>query len=203
MPTVSLRVVLLIGFVIAMPILALPAVARRLDDWLYGPPQNEIAHSPLRHELNQTIELQLAERESPASFDQIDPATAVRREPHEGLDSIAPDPPPLSPLPVFGPLTVRSTEPATELAPLDAQSESRLVQIRQELEKLGAEYILLETTDDSNQYRFHCQLRLDPRTPYTRAFEATGSDPLGAAEKVLGEVSQWRSASRPRNTRSE
>ena len=79
MRSLSLRAIFLIGFVIAMPILALPAVARRLDDWIYGPPPSEHAISPLRSELEQTIEPQVAERASPASFDEIDPAAARRR----------------------------------------------------------------------------------------------------------------------------
>src|SRR5262245_33044452 len=103
MRSVSLRAIFLIGFVIAMPILALPAVARRLDDWIYGPPPSEHAISPLKSELSQTIEPQVAERASPASFDEID-SSLRNRPPSGGLDAPSPTPPLLSPLPAFPPL---------------------------------------------------------------------------------------------------
>ena len=103
MRTISLRAIFLIGFVIAMPILALPSVARRVDDWLYGPPPAEATLAPLQSEVQQLIEPQVAERASPASFDEVDPALA-HRPPSQGLDAAGPELPPLSPLPVFPPL---------------------------------------------------------------------------------------------------
>jgi len=206
MRPVSLRAVLLIGFVIAMPILALPAVARRLDDWIYGPPPSESAISPLRSELQQVIEPQVAERASPASFDEIDPSVA-RRHPHQGLDAPSPTPPLLNPLPAFPPLVStpqpESASPATEpsIGPLSDVAVARLQQIRGELERLGADYIVLETTDGSGNYRFHCDLRVDDETRYTRGFEAVSTDPLAAAERVLAEVSAWRIAAKPADLR--
>ena len=122
MRSLSLRAIFLIGFVIAMPILALPAVARRLDDWIYGPPPSEHAISPLRSEWEQTIEPQIAERASPASFDEIDPAAASPPD-RAGLDAPSPAPPLLSPLPAFPPLV---STPSAESAPADtgpSQSE--------------------------------------------------------------------------------
>jgi hypothetical protein len=206
MRPVSLRAILLIGFVIAMPILALPAVARRLDDWIYGPPPSENAISPLRSELQQVIEPQVAERASPASFDEIDPAV-TRRQPHAGLDAPSPTPPLLNPLPAFPPLVStpqpESSSPATEppIGPLSAAAVARLQQIRSELEGFGADYIVLETTDGSGNYRFHCDLRVDEQTRYTRGFEAVSTDPLAAAERVLAEVSAWRTAAKPTDPR--
>jgi len=206
MRPVSLRAVLLIGFVIAMPILALPAVARRLDDWIYGPPPSENAISPLKSELQQVIEPQVAERASPASFDEIDPSV-TRRQPHEGLDAPSPTPPLLNPLPAFPPLVStsqpESTSPATEpsISPLSDAAVARLQQIRGELERFGADYIVLETTDGSGNYRFHCDLRVDEQTRYTRGFEAVSTDPLAAAERVLAEVSAWRTAAKPTDLR--
>jgi len=206
MRTLSLRAVFLIGFVIAMPILALPAVARRLDDWIYGPPPTERPISPLKSELQQVIEPQLAERASPASFDEIDPSV-TRRLPHAGLDAPSPAPPLLNPLPAFPPLVStsqpESTSPATEpsISPLSDAAVARLQQIRGELERFGADYIVLETTDGSGNYRFHCDLRVDEQTRYTRGFEAVSTDPLAAAERVLAEVSAWRTAAKPTDLR--
>jgi hypothetical protein len=205
MRTLSLRAVFLIGFVIAMPILALPAVARRLDDWIYGPPPTERPISPLKSELQQVIEPQLAERASPASFDEIDPSV-TRRQAHEGLDAPAPTPPLLNPLPAFPPLvsTPRSestlpvpTQPEPSIGPLSDAAAARLQLIRVELERQGADYIVLESTDGNGNYRFHCDMRVDLQTRETCGFEAVSTDPLAAAERVLAEVSAWRTAARP------
>jgi len=204
MRTLSLRAVFLIGFVIAMPILALPAVARRLDDWIYGPPPTERPISPLKSELQQVIEPQLAERASPASFDEIDPSV-TRRLPHAGLDAPSPAPPLLNPLPAFPPLVstpqLESTQTEPSIGPLSDAAAARLQQIRVELERQGADYIVLESTDGNGNYRFHCDLRVDDRTRETRGFEAVSTDPLAAAERVLAEVSAWRTAARPTDLR--
>jgi hypothetical protein len=207
MRTISLRAIFLIGFVIAMPILALPSVARRVDDWLYGPPPSDATLAPLRSEVQQIIEPQVAERASPASFDEVDPSIA-QRVPNQGLDAPPPDLPPLSPLPVFPPLVStpepqppanpQTTPPAGPLSDADTQ---RLIQIRTRLEELGADYMVLETTDMTGSYRFHCDIRIDDRARYTRPFEAVSTEPLAAAEKVLAEVSAWRTAAGPGVTR--
>ena len=210
MQSLSLRGIFLIGFVIAMPILALPAVARRLDDWIYGPPPSEHAIAPLRSELEQSIEPQIAERASPASFDEIDPLAT--RHAGSGLDAPSPAPPLLSPLPAFPPLVSTSAEhsaagptdaPATEssIGPLSDAAADRLQKIRGELELLGADYMILETLDSGASYRFHCDVRLDPATRYTRPFEAVSPEPLAAAERVLAEVSSWRTAARASDPR--
>src|SRR5437867_6810015 len=52
----SLRALFLLGFVIAMPVLALPPVARRIDELLYGPPPADFGRppaAPLSEELMQ------------------------------------------------------------------------------------------------------------------------------------------------------
>ena len=45
MQFLSLRAVFLLGFVVAMPVMALPAVARRIDELLYGAPKAGVEHS--------------------------------------------------------------------------------------------------------------------------------------------------------------
>jgi hypothetical protein len=210
MQSLSLRGIFLIGFVIAMPILALPAVARRLDDWIYGPPPSEHAIAPLRSELEQSIEPQIAERASPASFDEIGPLAG--RTSGGGLDAPSPAPPLLSPLPAFPPLVSTSVDPLAQdsapagqsepsIGPLSDSVADRLQKIRAELEQLGADYMILETTDAGANYRFHCDVRLDPATRYTRPFEAVSPEPLAAAERVLAEVSAWRTAARAADLR--
>ena len=85
----------------------------------------------------------------------------------------------------------------SSIGPLSDDAVARLQQIRGELERLGADYIVLETTDAGTNYRFHCDVRVDPATRYTRPFEAVSPEPLAAAERVLAEVSGWRTAARP------
>lgn len=211
MRTLSLRAIFLLGFVIVMPLLALPVVARRLDDWLYGPPPAELARQPLRSELQQAIEPQPTEQVSPATFEQFEaPATLARRQPYEGLDALSPSPPPLDPLPAFDRVAERTlpgTRPDQQpIAPLeqtslDETTTARLESIRGQLEALGAEYVLLETTDRSGEYRFHCQLRQGQAAADVREFQSLAADPLAAAEKVLADVSAWRTAARPAKLR--
>jgi hypothetical protein len=194
----------LLGFVIVMPLLALPAVARRLDDWLYGPPPENLSQSRLRQELAPALAAQSSEGVSPASFDEVAAPAFARGDGQPGLDDLPASPPPLDPLPTFERLTT-TVEPgairAAAHSPLDDATAARLVRIRAELETLGAEYILLETSDAGGTYRFHCQIRVSDAAPYTREFEATAGDPLAAALRVLGEVSAWRTAGRPQKLR--
>jgi hypothetical protein len=205
MRTVSLRAVFLIGFVIAMPILALPAVARRLDDWLYGPPPAGFSQPRERAPLPKGLEPYAAERASPASYDEIDPVqVSTARQPGEGLDAALTGPPLLSPLPTFQPLVAPPTAPMTSPPatpttgpeqPLSEAAVQRLTQIRDRLEELGAEYLVLETVEGEGQYRFRCDMQIAPASPLTREFSATAADPLLAAESVLAEIADWRNAS--------
>jgi hypothetical protein len=197
MRTLSLRAIFLIGFVIVMPLLALPAVARRLDDWLYGPAPQSVSQSRLRKELAAVVDAPAAEGISPASFEEISAAATDRRAPRGGLDAEHAPPPRLDPLPAFD-RYVGTAESASSSAPdatpLGVAATDRLVQIRGQLEALGAEYILLETTDGSGSYHFRCQMSASDSAPNAREFEAIAADPLVAAERVLAEVSAWRTA---------
>jgi hypothetical protein len=197
MRTISLRTILLLGFVVAMPLLALPAVARRLDAWLYGPPPAEFSQPPLHRDLLPAIEPVAAERLSPASYDDVDPAALLHRSPSEGLDALSSTPPPLDPFPAFDRQAgaAGSATPDVEYREaLDPDAVARLSLVHEQLESLGAEYILLDAPEEGGAYRFHCQVRLNERTAAPRAFEAEGADPVVAAEKVLADVTNWRSA---------
>ena len=93
------------------------------------------------------------------------------------------------------------TESEPSIGPLSDAAAQRLQQIRVELERLGADYIVLETADAGTSYRFHCDVRIDQATRYTRPFEAVSPEPLAAAERVLAEVSAWRTAARTNEMR--
>jgi hypothetical protein len=191
--SMSLRAIFLIGFVVAMPILALPAVARRMDEWLYGPAQETLpAVAASAAKTPQIVEPTTVERASPASYVEVDvpPADGPR-----GADRSLqlPDFPP-SQSPPWSP----PSAPAEN--PLAAADMDRLQQIRQQLEQLGAQYILLETTDGTGEYRFHCQMKLSADAPYTREFEACRVQPLAAAEEVLAAVRNWHAAAAAHGT---
>jgi len=192
----SLRALFLLGFVVAMPVLALPPVARWMDELLYGAAPADLGRPPVA--ASQAAPPLLAERVVPAVYDEASPATAPR-----GLDS-PPAPPALAPVPAFAPVAPPA-EPAT-LSPetrIDERVIARLQQVRQRLEELGAEYVMAETVDGGARYRFHCQMLVDERSRFTKQFEATSFDPIAAADQVLREVERWRSAARDAAVRTQ
>ena len=187
----SLRGLFLLGFVVAMPLLALPPVARWMDERLYGVAPLDFGRPPLAVSGTPAPPPLLAERVVPAIYDEASPATA-----HRGLDT-PPTPPALAPVPAFAPVA-----PPAEPAPLHPETKiderviARLQQVRQRLEELGAEYVMAETVDNGARYRFHCRMLVDERSRFTRPFEATLFDPVAAADQVLREVETWRTAAR-------
>src|SRR5437764_8165168 len=71
----SLRAIFLLGFVVAMPVLALPPVARRIDELLYGPPPTQFGRPPAAAPFNEElIQAQPAGPISPTRFDEPSPA---------------------------------------------------------------------------------------------------------------------------------
>jgi len=91
---------------------------------------------------------------------------------------------------------------AASEATIDDQTMAQLQHVRQRLEELGAEYVVVETTDGSGRYCFRCRVLVEPQSSYTRQFEATASDPLVAARQVLKDVEGWRSAAAQKVTQS-
>lgn len=186
----SLRALFLLAFVVAMPVLALPPVARWIDEFLYGPPPTDFGRAPSPAPPAAAPAL-LADRVAPASYLEESPAAAVVR----GLDGVAAAAPPLAPVPVFSPVVPPAAIHAEAAEqPIDAATIARLQQIRQRLEELGAEYVVVDTPENGRGYRCLCRMLVDPRSRFTRPFEAAGDDPLAVSEQVLREVEQWRSA---------
>jgi len=203
----SLRALLLLGFIIAMPVLALPSVAKRIDEWLYGPPPSDFGRAPVPPPITEEPVAPLAQPPvvkstiAPARFDEPSPAPQNLVQPAQLASSFsptaagnryeAPTPPALAPSPPFAaPETSREASPEPKV---DERTIAKLQQIRERLEQLGAEYVLVDT-QDSGRFRFHCRMLVDPRTSYTRPFDATSFDPIAAGEQVLNEVERWRSA---------
>jgi hypothetical protein len=191
----SLRALFLLGFVVAMPVLALPPVARWMDELLYGVAPADFGRPPLAASPVMPPPL-MAERVIPAIYDEASPATPPR-----GLDA-PPAPPALAPVPAFAPVAPsaesvdHSPRPLSPDTKIDERVIARLQQVRQRLEDLGAEYVMAETVDGGSRYRFHCRMLVDERSRFTRPFEATSFDPVTAADQVLREVESWRTAAK-------
>jgi hypothetical protein len=189
----SLRAIFLLGFIVAMPVLALPSVARRIDAWLYGAPPADFGRAPVPPPLTDEPIASVARSSvAPARFDEPSPAPQSYVQQASAAGRYEPaTAPPLSASP-FAPATVppTSSPPAAE-PQIDERTITRLQQIRQRLEELGAEYVLVDT-QDSGRFRFHCRMIVDNRSRATRAFEGASFDPVAAGEQVLGEVERWR-----------
>lgn len=220
----SLRAIFLLGFIVAMPVLALPSVARRVDNWLYGAPPADFGRAPAAPlagaPLGGTGILPVSPRSDqpvtispvrspivPARFDEPSPAPQYFVQPAQAAgqstvagQSTAPgqsttaavryEPATLPPLPALPPFAAPEAAPPSE-PEIDERTIARLQQIRERLEQLGAEYVLVDM-QDSGRFRFHCRMLVDPRTRYSRPFDATSFDPIVAGERVLAEVEKWR-----------
>jgi hypothetical protein len=187
----SWRAIFLIAFVIAMPILALPPVARRVDNLLYGAPPKDFGQPPSPPPAVMQAPTTDPPRQTgglaPALFDETSPAVAAA-QPAAYVTSESP--PLLAPTPQFEPL---APPPAHQPAstPIDDQAIARLQQIRERLERLGADYVVVEV-QDGGRYRFHCRMLVDDRSRFTKPFESSASDPVAAGMEVLRQVEAWR-----------
>lgn len=195
----SLRAIFLLGFIVAMPVLALPSVARRIDEWLYGAPPADFGRPPVPPPLTDEPIAPVARSSvAPARFDETSPApqsltpqSYVQQASATGRYEPA-IPPPVSVSSPFAPVAVHpATLPPAAEPQIDERTIARLQQIRQRLEELGAEYVLVDT-QDSGRFRFHCRMLVDGRSRATRSFEGSSFDPVAAGEQVLGDVERWR-----------
>jgi hypothetical protein len=192
----SLRAMFLLGFVVAMPVMALPTVARRIDELLYGPPPTDFGRAPVAAPPTQElIQPEVVGHVSPARFDEPSPAAASVVT--TGFQSAAPTPL-LAPTPQFAlPSPRPNAQSASPETKIDDRTIARLQQIRQRLEQLGAEYVIVET-QDGGRFRFHCRMLIDEHSRFTRPFEAASFDCLAAGEQVLRDVESWRNAASTR-----
>jgi hypothetical protein len=205
----SLRAIFLLGFVVAMPLLALPPVARRIDELLYGrapadfgkPPAgalltDEALQAPAEamtppaaaHRSDgRTARADFARASGSPQFDEVSPAS--RALPATATE--APVVPTLASAPQFGsPPLAGATAPERAI---DERTIARLQQIRGSLEQLGADYVIVDT-QESGRYRFHCRMLVDASSRFTKPFEAASFDPVAAGEQVLRDVQSWRAA---------
>lgn len=192
----SLRAMFLIGFVIGMPVLALPPVARQLDTLLYGPAPTDFGRPRVAAaKAQETVQPLGAEAASPAALEQTAANSAARE-----LDTAMVQPPPLPSAPAFAPLIPPSPKATPEDPTVGEATLAKLEQIRKRLEELGAEYVIAESVHGSGQFHFHCRMLVDSQSRFTRPFEATAADPATAAEQVLRDVEAWQLAASRRTS---
>lgn len=196
-PSLSLRSIVLIAFLIGLPILAIPWVSKQLDANIYGVEKKTVPDLIVSTGPQRTQEPLQIDGVSPARFDD----SMIQREPERphqpaGLDAVVAAPPLFSEPPSFA----RRLPPNAPNGPIGNPQLEPLAyvqQVRQKLEELGAQYVVLEELNSGQGYRFAVQMQVSPRQPQVRPFEAVANDPATAARSVLTEVESWRTASLP------
>lgn len=191
-PSLSVRSMVLASFLIGLPVLAIPWVARQFDAGIYGVAKQTVPDLIMHAGPQRTQEPVQIEGVSPARFDE----SLTQREPERprdttGLDAVVAAPPLFNPPPSFASRVPARTpnDPARVLEPL-----AYVQQVRQKLEDLGAQYVVLEELDAGQRYRFAVQMQISPRQPQVQPFEAIAADPALAARTVLADVESWRTA---------
>lgn len=194
----TLRAGFIIGFLIVLPVMAMPSVAGFLDRLLYGQPENSV--SPMTK-----TDADFAPRRQPEKS-KPDASPAVYEVPlSEETSGIAgnfqPPPPPLQRAPDFlsrtqRPASIHDSADQSEVGPLDQATAQKIDAVRSRLEELGAEYVRLEMSEDGRTFHCLCDMQLGGEARETQPFEATRNDPVAAAEAVLANVQAWRNAER-------
>lgn len=175
--TNSLRLAGLLAFVAVMPILAVPAVNRRLDAWLF---RGETALG------GPFLERSKLAPKVPKDVTSPPDAAGSPLERH-----VEP-----------GFVESGGTELVERLPPAESAIDSiHFDALQKRLQDLGAAYFRLEDTGSSQaRYRFHCEVPLPGNSTYQRPFEQEDMDPLRAMERVVAEVEVWCAAQRTKKS---
>lgn len=201
-PSPGLRTIVLGVFLIGLPVLAIPWVSKQLDANIYGAGNTQVpdlivsageSSSPQRAQ--EAVQIDSV---SPARFDEslLEREAERPREP-VGLDAVVSAPPLLSAPPSFA--NRLPAQPNNLASNPQLQPQAYVQQVRQKLEEMGAQYVLLEELE-GQRYRFSVQMQVSPRQPQVQPFEAIATDPVAAARMVLADVETWRTAARPAST---
>ena len=173
--SVTVRMILMLVFLAAMPVLALPVVNAWIDNRLFGLASDAITTAPPDSKL------------AADSHQHRETLPGPLRKP---VDHAAPSSP-LTPDEKIG-------EPAlakafSRLPPTEPQVDSvRYAAVQQRLQELGVDYFVLEKSlDAAPSYRFHCRIAVPGSHVYARPFEVQDADPLQAMERALADVESW------------
>lgn len=213
----ALRVTAIVGFIVAMPVLALPAVNDRLDRWVFGDDDATSDEQPAAAALA-SVDLEVdpdvnsevnseVDTDVDTEVDSTADASVGSTEPNgsTALSSLPPNRPRLR---LIGPSTplerlppVMSDEVAGVETGMGVESgvteRERMQRLQARLQQLGATYLRLEELNSGRQerlFRFQCQLPVAGGSAYQRPFQGEHADPLEAMQRVLAEVETWCAA---------
>lgn len=199
----TLRAVFIIGFLIVLPVMALPSVATFVDGLLYGHPKSSVPATELKPVAEPT---QPTVAEATQATHLVPLASGSGGFPEEPnalsmAERFATPPPPLDHAPFFNNQTKELTpseneQPSADVGPLDEATALKIDSVRSRLEELGAEYVRLEMAEDGRTFHCLCDMLLAGEGSKTQPFEATRDDPVAAVQAVLTNVEAWRSAER-------
>jgi hypothetical protein len=193
-----------IAIIIGLPLLAIPSLSRKVGALLYGQSADHLPPMTPGTAVEPVLAPQATSEHAPVSFEQpvdVSPPPSFSRQ--DGLDNRTVAPPPLEKRPSFPepprvqPMAEaprRLPAPPAGVSPMQADWKERVSAVRLQLERWGADYLLLESIGADN-YRFHCRMAV-AGGDQMQAFEAMASDPAVAAEQVLDDVAAWRVTSR-------
>ncbi len=185
---VTIRTLIVLTLLLAMPLLAIPVVGNYVSSLWTG-----VAPESLSPE-------EVAGHEPPAwtVADTRSPRHSATQPAGETAMNVST---------VYHPKSTGMDLRETEIAsgprtPLQSQpsSNSYLQQVHHRLKGLGASYIRLETIGTTSlQYRFHVEFPVGDSV-YARTFQRTAADPAVAMERVLADVQSWYISRNPSQT---
>ena len=201
----ALRAGFIVGFLIVLPVMAMPQVAALLDQLLYGESKSTLpaeastrdisAPRPTRSDSGPTTHEVPLPAGSASLLEELGPSDTANH-------FQAPPPPALRSSPDFvrqasnAEAPSSGVEAAAEVGPLDRATAERIDLVRSRLEELGAEYVRLEMSADGREYHCLCHMLVGEDPSQIQPFEATEKDPVSAAQAVLSSVEAWRTAER-------
>ncbi len=84
-----------------------------------------------------------------------------------------------------------NTEAGRELSPQASEFLTTLQGLEARLQKLGASYYKLESSEDGRSFRFHCEMPLSNQPGFHRFFSANADSPESSMERVINAVEHW------------
>jgi hypothetical protein len=157
--------------------LSVPAISQRFEAWLLG---TQTGASPDQAQQSAT--------ESARQAVYQESAVPKQSPPPRSLDFGFEEPA----LPAKYPVKPSSLEQPVAPAREEATHES-LVPWQQQLEQLGARYLIVEQLEMGYQCR--CLIPVAEGSVYEKPFSAVASSPTAAMQQVIAQVKQWQSES--------
>jgi hypothetical protein len=203
----ALRTGFIVGFLIVLPVIAMPKVAALLDQLLYGESKSTLPSVASEKDLSSPHPSPGPGQANaqPAALDVPRVAKNARlleSPERSSLGRRLQPPPTMAPSADFvrqagnSEPERRPVEPASDVGPLDEATAARIDVIRGRLEELGAQYVRLEMSADGREFHCLCHMLVGNDPSNLQPFEAMRTDPVDAAQAVLTSVEAWRTAER-------